>query len=283
VYLRKNKVLILLMGFLLISVIGIVDYLTGYELAFSVFYVLPISLVTWLTSRRIGLLVSLASAAVWLIADLGTGHPYSHALVLVWNTLIRFAFFVIITLLISSLRSALQRESELARIDYLTGAVNRRFFYELLQMEIDRFERYKHPFTLAYIDLDNFKALNDRFGHAMGDRVLRTVATSIRNHSRKTDIFARIGGDEFALLLPETNQGAALTILPEIQDHLSSDMRKNNWPITFSIGVLTCITSSHSAQALMKRADELMYLVKREQKNSTRYSILEADYDQTQE
>jgi diguanylate cyclase (GGDEF)-like protein len=269
---KQNKPFLLLIGFLLITVIGIVDYLTGFELAFSVFYVLPISLLTWLTSRRGGFLVSLASAAVWLSADIATGHPYSHSFILVWNTLIRFAFFVIITLLISALRSALQRESELARIDYLTGAVNSRFFYELLQMEIDRLERYKHSFTIAYIDLDNFKALNDQLGHATGDRVLRTLAESVRKHSRKTDIFARIGGDEFALLLPETNQKAARVILPEIHDHLLNDMRQNNWSITFSIGVLTCKVAPYTSEELVKIADNLMYSVKRDSKNATRYS-----------
>lgn len=274
---KQNTLFLLLMGILLIGLIGCVDYFTGYELAFSIFYVLPISLVTWFAGSRHGLLASLVSAGVWLGADIGTGHPYSHPLVLVWNTLIRFALFVIITVLISALRSALQRESQLARIDHLTGAVNRRFFYELLQMEIDRLERYNHPFTITYIDLDRFKALNDRFGHAAGDQVLRTLAASVRKHSRKTDIFARIGGDEFVLLLPETDQETAREIIPTLQINLLKEMQQNNWPVTFSIGVLTCYTSAYPAEELIQRADELMYLVKREHKNSASYSTLEAD------
>jgi predicted signal transduction protein with EAL and GGDEF domain len=206
-----------LLGFIVIGVIGIIDYLTGYELAISVFYVLPISLVTWLTGRRFGLLASLASAVVWLSADIATGHPYSHPLIPLWNSLIRFAFFVIITMLLCALKRAMQRESELARTDHLTGAVNLRFFYELAQMEIDRLHRYGHPFTLAYIDLDGFKAVNDQFGHATGDRVLHTVVNFIKKHMRKTDVCARLGGDEFALLLPETDQEVARLAISKIR------------------------------------------------------------------
>lgn len=270
---EQSKAVLLFMGILLISIIGIVDYLTGNEIALSVLYVLPISLVGWFTDRKFGLLASLASAAVWLIADTANRLAYSHPFIPVWNTLIRYAFFVIITLLLTRLKSALQRESELARIDYLTGAVNNRFFYELLQMELDRLDRYRHPFTLAYIDLDNFKTVNDRFGHVTGDRVLRAIADSLRKHSRKTDTVARMGGDEFALLLPETNQNTARIILPNIQRSLLNDMQSNHWPVTFSIGALTCRGDSPSPQEVIQQADELMYSVKQNSKNAVNYSV----------
>lgn len=125
---KQNRHFLTAVGFALNGIIGIIDFLTGYELSFSVFYVLPISLVTWLTSRRVGLLTSLVSAGAWLSADIATGHPYSHPLIPLWNSLIRFAFFVIITLLLSALKGALQREGKLARTVHLTRAVNLRFF-----------------------------------------------------------------------------------------------------------------------------------------------------------
>lgn len=270
---EQSKPFLLFIGVLLISVIGIVDYLTGNEIVLSVLYVLPISLVGWFTDRKFGLLASLASAAVWLIADAANRIAYSHPFIPVWNTLIRSAFFVIITLLLTQLKSALQRESELARIDYLTGAFNNRFFYELLHMELDRLERHQHPFTLAYIDLDNFKRINDQFGHVTGDQVLRAVADAIRKRSRKTDILARMGGDEFALLLPETSQKSARIILPKIREGLLDEMRLNNWPVTFSIGALTCRGDSPLPEEVIHQADELMYLVKDDRKNAIRYSI----------
>ena len=270
---KQNKPFLLLVGFILIGVIGLIDFLTGCEVAFSVFYVLPISLITWLASRRFGLVASLASALVWLGADVATTeHPYSHPLIPVWNTLIRLTFFIIITLLLSALRKATEREGELARIDYLTGAVNPRFFYDLAQMEIDRFQRYQHPFTLAYIDLDNFKTVNDQFGHATGDQVLLTVVSSARKYIRKTDAIARLGGDEFALLLPETSQESAHIALSNLHSGLLEEMRQNNWPITFSIGVLTCNATPPTAKELLRMADDLMYSVKHDSKNALKYS-----------
>jgi diguanylate cyclase (GGDEF)-like protein len=268
----KPSYVLVLAGFVLTGLIGVVDFLMGYEMAFSVFYVLPVALVTWLTSRRLGLMTSLAGAFVWLGADVATGHPYSYPLIPIWNTLIRLAFFVIITLLLSALKRTTEREREFARIDNLTGAVNPRFFYDLAQMEIDRFQRYEHPFTLAYIDLDNFKTVNDQFGHPKGDQVLRIVASSARKYLRKTDVIARLGGDEFALLLPETNEESARVALSKIQDGLLEEMRLGNWPITFSIGVLTCSAAPHTTEELVRMADELMYSVKHDSKNSIKYS-----------
>jgi diguanylate cyclase (GGDEF)-like protein len=264
--------LVLAIAFTLTGIIGVVDFLTGYEIAFSLFYVLPVALVTWRTTRQLGLVTSFVGAIVWFWADVASGHPYPNPLIPAWNTLIRFGFFVIITLLLSELRRATEREKELARMDNLTGAVNSRFFYDLAQMEIDRFQRYEHPFTLAYIDLDNFKAVNDRFGHLAGDKVLRAVVGSARKYLRKTDVIARLGGDEFVLLLPETSEESARVVLPKIQDGLLEEMRQGDWPITFSIGVLTCRVAPHTTEELVRMADELMYSVKRGSKNGTEYA-----------
>ncbi len=269
---KISKPFALITGFALIAAIGVLDYLTGYDYSFSVFYVLPIALITWIISQRLGLAASLISTFAWLAADMASRPPYTQSLVPVWNTLIRLSFFVIITLLLAALKRALQRESELSRIDYLTGAVNSRFFYTLIQMEIDRFRRYPHPFTLAYIDLDNFKTVNDQFGHAAGDQVLCLVVSSFKNTMRSADSIARLGGDEFALLLPETNQDAARIAFIKFQNGLAELMRQNNWAITFSIGVLTCNANANSPDELLKIADELMYSVKRNGKNALKFS-----------
>jgi diguanylate cyclase (GGDEF)-like protein len=269
---QGNPYYVLAAAFTLTGIIGVVDFLTGYEIALSLFYVLPVALVTWLTSRRFGLVTSLAGAIVWFWADVASGHPYPHPLIPVWNTIIRFGFFVIIALLLSALRKAMERERELARRDNLTGAMNSRFFYDLAQMEIDRFQRYEHPFTLAYIDLDNFKAVNDQFGHPAGDQVLRTVVNSAGKYLRKTDVFARLGGDEFVLLLPETNEESARVALSKIQDGFIEEMRLGNWPITVSIGVLTCSAAPHTTEELVMMADKLMYSVKRDGKNAIKYA-----------
>jgi diguanylate cyclase (GGDEF)-like protein len=262
-----------IIGLLLVVPVGIIDILTGDELSFSLFYLLPISLATWYAGRRLGVVTSVFSAFVWFASDAITGHPYSHPAIPYWNSAIRLGFFLITSLLMSALQKALEHQEELARSDNLTGALNRGFFSELVQMEIDRSQRFKRPITLAYVDIDNFKTINDRFGHNAGDKVLYTTVKQAKSQLRTTDVIARLGGDEFAFLLPETDRAAARVVISKVQIGLLDEMRKNNWPVTFSIGVLTCVDMPKTTEELIKQADDLMYWVKNNGKNSIRYSL----------
>lgn len=239
------------------------------------FYLLPISFATWFGGKRTGVAISLASAFSWFGADAVTGHTYSHPAIPYWNTAIRFGVFLVVTLLLAALRKAHENDLNLARIDNLTGAVNARFFTELIQTEIDRSQRNKRPLTVAYVDLDNFKSVNDNFGHSIGNKVLSTTVKHAISQLRKVDVVARLGGDEFAFLLRETDQAQARVAISKIQTGLLAEMRRNNWPVTFSIGVLTCINRPHTIDDLIKRADDLMYSVKKSGKNSISYSLYE--------
>jgi len=265
---KQSKSLIVFVGLILIGIIGFIDYLTGHEFAFSVFYVLPISLVTWFANQRLGFGASVASAMIWLIADITTRQSYSSPFIPFWNFFISFAFFIIITLLLSSLKSSL----ELAYTDHLTSAINPRYFYKLVQLEINHFQRYQHPFTVAYIDLDNFKSVNDQLGHAVGDQVLIALVNSINKVIRKSDFIARLGGDEFAVLFPQTDQESARIIFSKIQNSFVEVVRQENWSVTFSVGVLTCRTTPQTTDELIGMADELMYSAKSDGKNTVRYS-----------
>ena len=139
-------------------------------------------------------------------------------------------------------------------------------------MEINRSVRYKRPFTIAFIDVDNFKTINDTFGHTTGDTVLRIIAMNIKAHVRKTDIVARVGGDEFVVLLPETNAQNAPIVISNMQRELLKGMNENGWSITFSIGVLTLSTPQLSVDEMVGRADQLMYRVKNGGKNNIQYA-----------
>lgn len=262
-----------IIGILLVVLVGVLDVLTGYELSFALFYLLPISLITWHAGKRLGVVTSVISAFVWFASDVMSGHPYSHPAIPYWNSAIRFGFFLITSLLMSALKKALEDQEQLARTDNLTGAVNKSFFSELLQTEIDRSQRFGRPFTVAYIDLDDFKMINDRLGHSMGDKVLFTSVKQAKRQLRTTDIIARLGGDEFAFLLPETGQSEARIVISRVHGCLLEEMHRNDWSVTFSIGVLTCIDMPHTAEELIMQADDLMYSVKNSGKNSVRYSI----------
>lgn len=272
-YLDKiPKRVITLLGGAMVILLGAVDCLTSYEISFSVFYLLPIAFVSWFNKRTHGVIVSILSAATWLWADLSSGHIYSNSVIPVWNSVVRLGFFLIATFLLSKIKGLLEREQTFARIDFLTGIANSRAFDNILKIEIDRSARFGRPFTIAYIDVDNFKKVNDLFGHNEGDNLLRSIAKTIKDNTRSIDTVSRLGGDEFALLFPETNEENVKTVIDKVQTKLLGIIKNNNWPVTFSIGVVTCYKSC-KLDELIKEADKLMYAVKESGKNGIKYKI----------
>lgn len=269
----RGKVFYLTVGLAIVGVIGMFDYFTGPELAFGIFYLIPVSMVAWFAERASGLFVAFVSAVVWLVVEMATQEPYSHTFILYWNAGTRVGFFFIVAWLLSSLKTSRSREKMMARTDYVTGAFNARFFFELADREMERSRRYKHPFTFAYVDLDNFKTVNDLFGHGTGDRLLKKVTRTIMENLRKTDVIARLGGDEFGLLLPETGADAGRTAVSKTRHALLEEMEKNNWPVSFSIGVVTYTVPPATVDGMVKKADNLMYSVKRGGKNEIGYSV----------
>lgn len=262
----------LALGLLLLAGVAFLDYITGVELSFSLFYLLPISLIAWTVRERVALVVAFLSAGLWLAVDVWSGNRYSHTFSYVWNAIIRLGFFLLPVFVIR-LNRARRHEQELARTDFLTGVLNTRYFRELAQMEINRSLRYGHPFTVVYLDADNFKTVNDTFGHATGDTALQFIAGIVRTHVRKTDIVARMGGDEFVVLLTETDAQTAPVVISNMQRELLKAMGDNGWPVTFSIGVLTVTVPSLSVDEMLIRADQLMYRAKNEGKNGIRHAI----------
>ena len=262
----------MIVALILVAGVCAIDVVTGPEISFSLFYLIPIALIAWFIGRGPALAISIASAIAWFIADALSGQTYSHPAIRYWNATVRLGFFVVVTVLLPVLR-ALEREKELARVDFLTGAANRRLFYESLQRELERSQRYKRPLTVAFLDIDNFKAVNDRLSHVVGDKVLCAIAIRARSTLRRTDTVARFGGDEFVFLLPETNHEAARIAVGKIQSALLDEMAKHNWPVTFSIGVLTCVRLPKTTDDLMKRVDDLLYSAKNRGKNALEYDL----------
>lgn len=267
---RKSSALIV--GLCLILAIGAIDYVTGYELSMSVFYLVSVSLVSWTAGRWWGLVAALLSAVVWTAGDHLAGQVYSVPFYLFWHAATRAVVFGSNALLLAALRRSVDHEKSLARIDHLTGAANARSFLEVLRSEIERSRRYKRPFTLAYVDLDNFKAVNDSFGHAVGDLLLQTVVSVIRSQVRSTDVVARLGGDEFGLLLPEADRQAAIAVITKMRDSLLLEMGRRGWPVTVSIGVLTSRDTGLGVDELLKQVDDLMYASKVKGKDSVTFA-----------
>lgn len=270
---KQSKWHLITLGFAIVVLVGVIDHITGPELFVSIFYLLPIFLVSWFTERWMGVTISIVSAITWLITDFTAGHAYSYPAIPYWNMIVRLGTFLIMTLILWALKKALEHEKELARTDPLTGVANGRYFITLADMEINRARRYKHSFTVVYIDLDNFKTVNDHFGHSTGDALLRSVAHTIRNNIRATDIVGRLGGDEFAILLPETGPEPAEVITRKVQKVNLDVMQKNEWPVTFSIGVVTFLGPPSTVDEMLKISDGVMYAAKKTNKNAIKYKI----------
>lgn len=265
---RMNKQTCLLFTLALSLLIGILDYLIGPELSFSVFYTMPIMLAAWYGGKRVGFIIAIVSAVIWLSADLAAGSNYTSVLVPVWNTMVRLAFFIIIMMLMLEVHQKLILEEALADTDPLTGLANRRFFQEQLEREYARVLRYPEPLTIAYLDLDNFKYVNDSMGHDIGDELLIIVSQTLTSNLRGSDFAARLGGDEFAVMLPMLKHESAIPIIKKLQDELLSVMHAKNWPVTFSIGIVTYNEVMDSSRDMIKKVDDLMYDVKKSGKNN---------------
>jgi diguanylate cyclase (GGDEF)-like protein len=164
---------------------------------------------------------------------------------------------------------ALDNEKSLSRSDHLTHLANRRAFEESLEMECKRSRRYNRPITLVYMDLDDFKKVNDGRGHQTGDQVLAAVAEALRSSLRATDTVARLGGDEFAILLPETDAQVAPVIMKKLNAVLQGLVQRTRWPVGFSFGVISFPAPLDSPEAMLELADKLMYQAKRSGKGAT--------------
>ncbi len=242
---RPSKAMLSIGAFALIVLLGIVDYLSGTEIAFSVFYLFPVGVAAWYVNRRMAVLCSIASTVAWYLADtLSRTEPYSNPLIPIWNSTTRLVVFLAVAWLLAALRNALEKESQIARIDYLTGAVNSRAFYETAAVELSGLKRHNRPLTILYLDVDDLKQANDRYGHVAGDEVLKATVTAVKRKLRLGDSVARLGGDEFAVLLPEANEAAGRQVAERLQTALRESV-SNRWPVSFSMGVLTCVEAPH--------------------------------------
>jgi diguanylate cyclase (GGDEF)-like protein len=271
---RQPAWLVFGLGVVLVALAGWADYLAGAGLSFTPFYLVPVALVTWVLGRGAGVAIALGATFGWSLAYIYAGPGVRWASVApYWNIAVQLGIFVAASLILSGLREGLEHEKELARTDPITGAPNSRAFFEHLEQELERSLRYGHPFTVAYLDADNFKGINDTFGHTVGDNLLRVVAGVVGGNIRTTDIVARIAGDEFTLLLPETGRREAEMVTARVSNALAAAMDSNGWPVTFSIGVVTYASPPPTVDALVRIADDVMYSVKRNGKNAVRHRV----------
>jgi diguanylate cyclase (GGDEF)-like protein len=253
-----------------------VDDLTSAELSVSVFYLLPILLASWRFGARGGMTMAFLCGTLSFAVDKKYHHVFSHPAFLYWDAAVHFTFFAAFSYVLAELRTTYVHIANLARMDTLTGLANRRRFYELAEHELFRSRRSGQPLTLILIDVDNFKQLNDTQGHGEGDRALEMVAARLKK-LRKTDVACRVGGDEFVVLMPDTPPDAAQAVVDELHAHMTREAEQARWPVTFSVGVVTYPRPPDSVEAMVHRADEAMYTVKRGTKNGVAYAVVKPE------
>lgn len=266
---EKPPAVIATLCVVVVMALAFVDHVTGFELSLSIFYLIPISLAAWYIGGLAGLAMSVLCAMLWLAVDLTAGHEYGHRMIPFWNAGVRLGFFVLVTSLLVSSKTSLERVEEMARIDSLTGNLTRGAFRQEVMERIRLAARSSQSLVLAYVDLDDFKAINDTRGHAEGDRVLQAVASALTNNVRRTDLVGRLGGDEFAVLFPDTNEAGAREVLDKIRRQLAKTASDCGWPIGFSIGAAVFNVPPKNPDEAIAEADALMYRGKKAGKNLT--------------
>jgi diguanylate cyclase (GGDEF)-like protein len=244
-------------GFLLIGAGFVIDVTTGSDLSLSIAYVAGVAFLAWYGGLWVGLVGAGGAAAAVLIDGLANSVAPAVA---IWNAVTGVAFLAVVVLVLIRIRTALDREQSQARFDPLTGIPNRRACEERGEVELGRLRRNGGSLSVAFLDLDGLKQLNDRHGHAAGDAALVRLAHSAQAILRPTDLLARVGGDEFVLLLPDTDSTDAVNVMRRIQDSLDTG---DDSAVRITVGLVTWRVPPQNLEDLFVEADALMYNAKR--------------------
>lgn len=255
------------------ALVAFADYASGDRISVALFYLAPVAVAAWYGGRVPAVGIAVLSCLSWLGADLASRAPEGALGIAVWNALVRLGFFLINGLLLVALKDSLLRERELARTDALTGALSRRAFEHRLQHDLDRARRESAPLTLALLDLDDFKRLNDTHGHSVGDEALRKTVDLVRGGTRRDDAVARLGGDEFAIVLPGTGARGAEEAIGKLAPELNEALAGRHG-IACSIGVVTFEEIPPTVDEAVRAADAQMYDAKRRGKAGVVFSVI---------
>jgi diguanylate cyclase (GGDEF)-like protein len=259
---------------LLTTIIGLARCVTGPEYALSLFYLLPIALATHCIGCTAGIVISCCSAVTWLMADLNMLAMFRNPVVPAINAIFRLLVFLFVTRLLWALETTLEQQRTLALSDPLTQLANRRAFLELAERALKMAQRFGHPLSILYLDLDNFKTVNDRYGHHAGDVLLYRMARCIRDHIRDVDITARMGGDEFCVLLIDAPAISTWLIAKKLQTQILALMHQGQWPVEVSIGAATFISIPESVDQMIAVSDGLMYAAKQDGRSAIVHKVI---------
>ncbi len=253
------------------------DVQLGSRFGMLLFYLAPIAWLAWQVGRNAALFMAVAATLARFGVEITEAiNANKFGSELIWSVSSELIFFLVFVGLLLTVRRQLDAERALARLDGLTGLSNARAFELILRAERERLVRYNRVVSLIYFDLDNFKEVNDRYGHAAGDELLQTVGKLVSSGIRQVDSGARLGGDEFALILPETAATGAAMVAQRLSENIVRAARARNWPVTCSMGCVTFESAPPTIAEMTRVADAAMYRAKHGGKNRIETQVWDA-------
>lgn len=250
------------LGALGVLVTGVFDHWIGFDVRVFPLYFASITYVAWWCSRRAAIGLAFLASLVWAYANWSTGLRYPGAWIWPMNIMSQFVAFGLIGYLVADVRRSLRAEQEVSRRDALTGLLNRRALYADGERLVAAAGRRRQGVVVVYLDLDNFKEVNDSRGHEAGDQVLTDVARALLGAAQKGGLVARLGGDEFAAIFEASSAEAAQRQAEALHEALLARLREGGWPVGASLGALYLRTAPPAVTVLLREADRLMYEVK---------------------
>lgn len=252
-----------------VIVVGLLDRSVGTEIGLALFYLVPITACGWWVGRYPAILVALVAAGYWIAADLASaGNTWTAATM--WNGFTRVIVFLFAGVVLAELRrgrveleNLASREAALARTDPLTGLPNSRAFLAELERAMANADRADASVAVGYIDLDNFKQINDHYGHSRGDELLKEATAALTRSLRRGDLVARLGGDEFAVLFNDADLLEVQSVAHRIIDRITRlGVQYPEASLSASVGLAVVDPKDCTADELLRRADNAMYRAK---------------------
>ncbi|HVZ79858.1 MAG TPA: GGDEF domain-containing protein [bacterium] len=253
---------ILFLSLALVFFLIYLDILSGLEVHLTALLLVPVYLATRYSGLGAGILISVLSSLSLLIDPLLERKIYPHLWEVFWNIVVLFIFFAVVSYLSDRLRKESAHNERMAQRDHLTDLLNGRAFFEAAERVRVASIQNGRPFSLCFLDLDEFKKVNDELGHMTGDELLRIVAGAIRGNIREDDMAVRMGGDEFGILFPGAGPEEAQGLVERVREAIRGEMALRGWGVTPSLGVATFYEVPGTVKDMVHHADQLMYRAK---------------------
>lgn len=274
IFAKLPKPLLLIFIVICIASLFIFDYYLDRRISLILFYIFPVYLSTWYFGKYYGLAISFICSTGWLIADiLPIKGCNAIPFITFWNFAANTGIFVVATFTIDKLNSSRRNAKELTRTDPVTKAANRKNLLEAIEYELKRMNRYKRPFTIAYIGLDDFRQLCQSMGRTAGNNLLKDFVSTLVSNIRSSDLVARATRDEFAVLLPETNEDQAQAVIRKLFASLENMLHDKKSGVSFGVGVVTFIRAPATVTDILHKVIYMMHAAKRDGKNSMRFLV----------